>query len=156
MSRPERPLLAKAIPLTGDIALRAEVTLRIKTNSQSLEPVNFLVDPGTAMTTLPAARAKQLGIPFPQKPVPRLGITGKSAEVRAGLIRARVDGMDPTEYVFPCYFIGDPDALFDPNQPPRFPKSLLGLSGVVDKIRILFDGTPTATAPHGLMIIEKI
>ena len=101
MSRLERPLLAKAIPLTGDIALRAEVTLRIKTNSQSWEPVNFLVDPGTEMTTLPAARAKQLGIPFPQKPVPRLGITGKSAEVRAGLIRARVDGMDPTEYVFP-------------------------------------------------------
>ena len=118
--------------------------------------MNFLVDPGTEMTTLPAARAKQLGIPFPKKPVPRLGITGKSAEVRAGLIRARVDGMDPTEYVFPCYFIGDPDAPFDPNQPPRFPRSLLGLSGVVDKIRILFDGTPTATAPHGLMVIEKI
>ena len=156
MSRLERPLLAKTIALTGDLALRAELTLRIKTNSQSWEPVNFLVDPGTEMSTLPAARAKQLGIPFPQKPVPRLGITGKSAEVRAGLIRARVDGMDPTEYIFPCYFIGDPDAPFDPNPPPRFPRSLLGLSGVVDKIRILFDGTPTATAPHGLMVIEKI
>jgi Aspartyl protease len=156
MSRLERPLLAKTIALTGDIALRAELALRIKTNSQSWEPVNFLVDPGTEMTTLPAARAKQLGIPFPQKPVPRLGITGKNAEVRAGLIRARVDGMDPHDYVFPCYFIGDPDAPFDPNRPPRFPRSLLGLSGVVDKIRILFDGTPTATAPHGLMVIEKI
>jgi hypothetical protein len=118
--------------------------------------VIFLVDPGTEMTTLPAARAKQLGIPFPQKPVPRLGITGKSAEVRAGVIRARVDGMDPTEYVFPCYFIGDPDAPFDTQRPPRFPRSLLGLSGVVDKIRILFDGTPTAMAPHGLMVIERI
>jgi hypothetical protein len=156
MSRLERPLLAKTIALTGDIALRAELTLRIKTNSQTWEPVIFLVDPGTEMTTLPAARAKQLGIPLPQKPVPRLGITGKSAEVRAGLIRARVDGMDPTEYVFPCYFVGDPDAPFDPNKPPRFPRSLLGLSGVVDKIRILFDGTPTATAAHGLMVIEKI
>jgi hypothetical protein len=156
MSRLERPLLAKTIPLTGDIALRAELTLRIKTNSQSWEPVDFLVDPGTEMTTLPAARAKQLGLPFPKKPVSRLGITGRSAEVRAGLIRARVEGMDSTEYVFPCYFIGDPDAPFDPNQPPKFPRSLLGLSGVVDKIRILFDGTPTATAPHGLLVIEKI
>jgi hypothetical protein len=156
MSRLERPLRAKTIALTGDIALRAELTLRIKTNSQSWEPVIFLVDPGTEMTTLPAARAKQLGIPLPQKPVSRLGITGKNAEVRAGLIRARVDGMDPTEYVFPCYFVGDPDAPFDPNRPPRFPRSLLGLSGVVDKIRILFDGTPTATASHGLMVIEKI
>jgi hypothetical protein len=84
MSRLERPLLAKTIALTGDIALRAELTLRIKTNAQSWEPVIFLVDPGTEMTTLPAARAKQLGIPFPQQPVPRLGITGKTAEVRAG------------------------------------------------------------------------
>ena len=41
-------------------------------------------------------------------------------------------------------------------RPPRFPRSLLGLSGVVDKIRILFDGTPTAMAPHGLMAIERI
>jgi hypothetical protein len=156
MSRLELPLLTKTIALTGDIAIRAELTIRIKTNAQSWEPVVFLVDPGTEMTTLPAARAKQLGIPFPQKPVPRLGITGKIAEVRAGLIRARVDGMDPTEYVFPCYFIGDPVAPFDPQRPPRFPRSLLGLSGVVDKIRILFDGTPTATAPYGLMVIERI
>src|SRR4051812_4732062 len=109
MSRLERPLLAKTIALTGDLALRAELTLRIQTNAPSWEPVDFLVDPGTEMTTVPAARAKQLRIPFPQKPIPRLFITGRNAEVRAGLIRARVDGMDLTEYVFPCYFIGDPD-----------------------------------------------
>jgi hypothetical protein len=156
MSRLERPLLARTLPLTGDIALRAELTLRIQTNAQTWEPVDFLVDPGTEVTTLPAARAKQLGIPFPQRPVPRLGITGRSAEVRAGLIRARVEGMDPTEYVFPCYFIGDPDAPFDPQHPPKFPRSLLALSGVVDKIRFLFDGTPTPAAPHGVMVVEKI
>ena len=57
MSRLERPLLAKTIPLTGDIALRAELTLRIKTNSQSWESVDFLVDPGTEMTTPPAPHA---------------------------------------------------------------------------------------------------
>jgi hypothetical protein len=156
MSRLERPLLARTIALTGDTALRAELTLRIKTNAQVWEPVNFLVDPGTEMTTMPAARAKQLRIPFPQRPVPQLGITGKIAEVRAGVIRTRVDGMNSTEYVFPCYFVGDPDAPFDINRPPSFPRSLLGLSGVVDKIRILFDGAATATAPHGLMVIEKI
>ena len=77
-------------------------------------------------------------------------------EVRAGLIRARLEGMDPTEYVFPCYFIGDPDERFDPRHPPKFPRSLLALSGVVDKIRFLFDGTPTPAAPHGLMVMEKI
>src|SRR6516162_9671246 len=126
MSRLERPLLAKTIALTGDIALRAELTLRIKTNSQTWEPVDFLVDPGTEMTTLPAARAKQIGVPLPRKPIPRLGIAGRTAEVRAGLIRARVEGMDPSEYVFPCYFVGDPDGPFDSSRPPAFPRSLLG------------------------------
>ena len=121
MSRLERPLLAKTIALTGDIALRAELTLRIKTNSQSWEPVNFLVDPGTEMTTLPAARAKQLGIPFPQKPVPRLGITGKSAEVRAGLIRARVDGMDPPSTSFRVTSSATPMRPSTPIGHPGFP-----------------------------------
>ena len=156
MSRLERPLLAKRITLTGDIALRAELSLRIKTKSATWEPVDFLVDPGTEMTTFPAARAKQLGIPLPRKPVPRLSITGRNVEVRAGLIRARIDGMDLTEYVFPCYFIGDPDAPFDPKQPPKFPRNLLALSGVVTKLRILFDGTPTAEAPHGILVVERI
>jgi hypothetical protein len=156
MSRLEQPLLARALPYTGDIALRALLTLRIKTDAQTWEAVDFLVDPGTEMTTVPAARAKQLGIAFPQRPVAGLGITGRSAEVRAGLIRARVEGMDLTEYMFPCYFIGDPDAPFDPLNPPKFPRSLLGLSGVVDKIRITFDGTPTPAARHGIMIVEKI
>jgi hypothetical protein len=156
MSRLERPLVARMLPLTGDIALRAELTLRIQTTARTWEPVDFLVDSGTEMTTLPAARAKQLRIPFPQTPVPRLGITGRSAEVRAGLIRARVEGMDPVEYVFPCYFIGDPDAPFDPQHPPKFPRSLLGLTGVVDRIRILFDGTPTPAAPHGVVVVETI
>jgi hypothetical protein len=35
MSRLERPLLTKTIALTGDIALRAELALRIMTNAQS-------------------------------------------------------------------------------------------------------------------------
>jgi hypothetical protein len=37
-----RRALAKTIALTGDVALRAELTLRIKTNSQNWEPVIIL------------------------------------------------------------------------------------------------------------------
>src|SRR5262249_2934522 len=105
------------------------------------------------MTSMPASLARSLDLPMPKNPVRAgLDVSGGRREVRAGLIRARVDRMDPIEYAFSCYFIGDPDARFDPNQPPSFPRTLLGLTGVVDKIRILFDGTPTATAPHGLMV----
>jgi hypothetical protein len=36
------------------------------------------------------------------------------------------------------------------------PQSLLGLTGVVDKIRIVFDGTAATGFPHGRMTVEKI
>jgi hypothetical protein len=157
MSRLEAPLLRKLVWATGDILLRAELDLLIKDNGGAWQTETFRVDSGTEMTTMPAALAKSLDLPMPRNPVPGgLDLMGKRREVRVGLIRAQVVGMDPTEYVFPCYFIGDPDAPFDPQNPPRFPRKLLGLTGVVDQIRILFDGTPTATAPHGLMTVEKI
>jgi hypothetical protein len=157
MSRLEVPLLGKPVWATGDILLRAELDLIIKGNSGTWQTETFRVDSGTEMTSMPATLARSLDLPMPKNPIPGgLDISGARREVRAGLIRARVDGMDLTEYVFPCYFIGHPDAPFDPNQPPRFPRTLLSLTGVVDKIRILFDGTSTAAAPHGLMVIEKI
>jgi hypothetical protein len=33
--------------------------------------------------------------------------------------------------------------------------NLLGLTGVVDKITLLYDGTPAPAAPHGYLIVEK-
>jgi hypothetical protein len=157
MSRLELPLLGKPVWATGDILLRAELDLLIKDTSGIWQRQTFRIDSGTEMTSMPASLARSLDLPMPKNPVPGgLNVSGARREVRAGFIRARVDGMDLTEYVFPCYFIGDPDAPFDPTQPPRVPRTLLGLSGVVDKIRILFDGTATAPAPHGLMVIEKL
>ena len=78
--------------------------------------------------------------------------------VRSGLLRMRVDGMDQTEYVIPCHFRGDPDSPPDPSVPlATLPKNLLGLSGVVDKLRIITDGTPlSAIAPYGVVVLEKI
>jgi hypothetical protein len=66
--------------------------------------------------------------------------------------------MDQTEYACPCFFLGDPDTPLNPNAPPtREPRFLLGLSGVVDKIRLTFDGTPAGIlAPRGYLIVEKI
>ncbi len=58
--------------------------------------------------------------------------------------------MDGTEYVFPCYFLGDP------NVPVADPRNLLGLTGVIDHVRLIFDGTKSLAAPNGLLIVEKI
>ena len=52
------------------------------------------------MTTMPAYDAKSLDLPIPKKPVSNLVLYGQ--EVRSGLLRARVVGMDPTEFVFPA------------------------------------------------------
>jgi hypothetical protein len=110
------------------------------------------------MTTMPAARARQLGIPYPQASVPALrratpGGT-KPEEFRAEAIKVQVAGMDGTAYWFPCYCQGDPDAPLVPNAPPD--PNLLALTGVIDKLRLSFDGTPTLGAPHGSLIVEKL
>ena len=57
--------------------------------------------------------------------------------------------MDATEYVFPCYFLGDP------NSTPARPRNLLGLTGVINQIRLTFDGTTSLVAQSGVLVVEK-
>jgi len=105
---------------------------------------------------MPAYRAKQLGLPIPLNAAAAAIHAQSGLEIRSGYLRARVAGMDQTEYVFPCFFLGDPNAV--PNasaSPALMPKNLLGLSGVVNQIRITFDGDPTPGALYGNMIVEK-
>jgi hypothetical protein len=154
MSRLEVPLLTKMVWATGDIVVRAELDLLIRDENGVLRPETFRVDSGTVMTSMAAARAKALDLPMPRSPI-FLDINGIRREVRPGLIRAQVVGMDGTEHVFPCYFLGSPNATPGPNQPPVVARNLLGLTGVLDKLRILFDGAPSSSARHGVMVVEK-
>jgi hypothetical protein len=147
MSRLEVPLIPKVLQTTGDVLLHAELALEIKTNQGAWKRLTFLVDSGTEMTTMEAAEARMRDLPIPRKPVP--GLTFKGQEVRSGLLRARVVGMDPTEYVFPCYFLGDPDL----SQPVQA-RNLLGLSGVVNQLRLCFDGRPSTGAQWGILVVE--
>jgi hypothetical protein len=121
--------------------------LEIKNERGRWENLRFIVDSGTEMTTMSAADAKNRSLPVPVRPVPGLNFQGQ--EVRAGLLRARVVGMDQTEYLFPCYFLGDPNIL------SVGARSLLGLTGVINQIRIAFDGTSSIVAPHGVLVVEK-
>jgi hypothetical protein len=131
--------------------------LLLKDNKGNWHPKTFRADSASDMTTLPAFFAKQMGLPLPQRVAPvRHEQTG--LEVRSGSIRCQVVGMDQTEYAFPCFFLGDPDTPPNPKLPPaQRPRYLLGLTGVVDKVRWTFDGTPAGLqAPHGYMIVEKV
>ena len=102
------------------------------------------------------AQAKLLDIPLPVNPVPGLQHSQTGLEIRAGMIRVQVAGMDGTEYVFHCYFLGDPNKPASPAQGAAAARNLLGLTGVVDKVRITFDGKPAGTAaPHGNLVVEK-
>jgi hypothetical protein len=120
-----------------------------------LRPETFRVDSGTEVTSMAAARAKALDLPIPRKAI-FLDVHGIKREVRSGLIRIQIVGMDGDEYVFPCYFLGSPDAASGPGQLPALARNLLGLTGVVDKLRIIFDGTPSSRARHGMMVVEKV
>jgi hypothetical protein len=132
MSRLEVPLTYRRLRSTGDVVVHAELALELKTDRGNWETVTFVIDPGTEMTTMPTADAQNRGLPLPKRPVSGLNFQG--LEVRSGLLRARIPGMDSSEYVFPCYFLGDP------NSTPLRPRSLLGLTGVIDR----FDSSSTA------------
>jgi hypothetical protein len=155
MSRLEVPLHFRTLWATGDILLRAEVGLLLKDHAGAWKQETFLVDSGTEMTTMPAFRAKLLNLPMPQNASPGAVHLPTGMEIRSGYLRVRVVGMDQTEYAFPCFFLGDPVTPPLIQQPAPHPRKLLGLSGVIDKIRILFDGDPTPGAPYGNLVIEK-
>jgi hypothetical protein len=156
MSRVVVPLLERKLWATGDILLRAELDLLLKDATGNWQRETFRVDSATEMTTMPAYRAGQLGLPMPLHAVPGVIHAQSGLEVRSGYLRAKVVGMDQTEYAFPCFFLGAPTSVPDPKAPPALmPKNLLGLSGVVNQIRISFDGDPTPGALYGNMIVEK-
>ncbi len=128
--------------------MRAELVLAIKTVNGVWDQFPFLIDSGTEMTTMPAAEARRQNLPIPRKPVS--GLTLQGLEVRSGVLRAQIPGMEGTEYVFPCYFVGDP------NTSSVRTRNLLGLSGVINQIRLIFDGTSSPVAHSGVLVVEKI
>jgi hypothetical protein len=157
MSRLQTPLRHHILWGTGDLILRAYLDLLLKDGQGNWHPKIFRVDSASDMTTLPAYDAKQMGLALPRHPSPIIH-QQTGLEVRSGHIRCLVVGLDPTEYAFPCFFLGDPDAPPDPRAPSAtLPRYLLGLSGVVDKVRWTFDASPAGPhAPHGYLTVEKV
>jgi hypothetical protein len=78
------PLLGKTLQATGEIVLRAELHLWVKTNAPAGEQIIFRVDSATEMTTMRAAEAALLDLPLPAKPVPGLRHTQTGLEIQAG------------------------------------------------------------------------
>jgi hypothetical protein len=156
MSRVELPLRDRELWATGDVLLWAEVRLFLKDNAGGWRPTNFLVDSGSEMTTMPAWFAKQRDLPMPRKAAAGAVHRQTGLEIRAGLLRTRIAGLDGTDFTFPCFFLGDPDIAPAGSKGGNVPRNLLGLSGVVDKLRIIFDGSLTPSAVYGKLILETL
>jgi hypothetical protein len=62
MSRLEVPLKHRTLYATGDILLRPELTLLLKDAAGIWHKETFRIDSGSEITTLPAYRAKKLGL----------------------------------------------------------------------------------------------
>jgi hypothetical protein len=155
MSRLQQPLDYQILWSTGDLILRAGLDLLLKDSHGNWHAQTFRVDSASDMTTMPAYDAHKLGLPIPANPAP-LKHEQTGLEIRSGYLRCQVVGMDATEYAFPCFFLGDPSLPPDPHAPSAtLPRYLLGLSGVIDQVRIGFDGDPGPGAPHGYLIVEK-
>ena len=154
MSRLLVPLLGRSVLATGDVLIRGELSVLLRDANGIWKPATF-ADSGTEMPTMPASEAKRLHLPYPQLPLRAFVHAQTGLPIRSGYLRLRVVGMDAAEYVIPCYFLGDPDAPPPPPTQRQSPRNLLGLTGVIDKLRLLFDGNPGPGAPHGYLIIEK-
>jgi hypothetical protein len=153
MSRLEVPIRGQTLWMTGDVILWAQLDLLLKDGAGAFLGYTFLVDTGTQITTFPAFEAKQAGLPIPANVSPlRHRQTG--LEVRSGLLRFRVAGMDATEYVGPCLFLGDP------NIPLRTVTTLscqlLQPLSLLNQLHFDFDkDAKSIGTPHGIMTVEK-
>ncbi len=160
MSLLEVPLDPDILPVTGDLLLRALLNLHVRDALGNWLPQVFRVDSGSDISAMPAWHAKALGLPMPLTGTImnlNLAMGQQAVIVRSGILRIKVDGLSPMEHVIPCHFRGDPDIAPPTTSPAAIPRNLLGMTGVVDKLRITFDGSLTSlAASFGVMLVEEL
>jgi hypothetical protein len=155
MSRFAIPVTGQYLYNTGDLLLRAHIVLALKANAGKFIDRRFQIDSATDVTTFPAFDAKQLGLPMPiHASSVRHNPTG--LEVRSGLLRFRIDGMDQTEYAVSCFFLGNPNVAPNPATPASLPRALLQPFSLLDHLKFTMDKDASSiAAPHGEVIVEK-
>lgn len=155
MSRLAIPISGKILWSTGDVRLWANIRLLLKDLAGNFVAETLLVDCGSEISTFPAYHAQVLGLPMPAKASPGVTHAQTGLEIRSGILRFRVVGMDQTEYITPCLFLGDPMAPPDPSRPASFPRKLLQPFALLDHFRFAMDKDPLAGSLYGDMVVEK-
>jgi hypothetical protein len=129
--------------------VRAVIPLAIRTGPRQFREIPFVVDSGAAVTTLPTTKAVELGIPVPRRAV-EITVETAVRQVRQlrrpSRIQVKLPGLEASVYDWPCHFV-------EPQGTP--PRAVLGLAGVLDDLRITFDGSYSLEARYGWMLLES-
>jgi hypothetical protein len=155
MSRHTVPVMGKILWSTGDVRLRADLDFLLKDNAGGWKKETFRVDTGTDLTTFPAYLAKQLDLPMPMRAAARAVHVQTGLEIRSGVLRFQIAGMDATEYVVPCLFLGDPHAPPQPGNPATAPGKLLQPFHLLDQLRFTLGKDPAFGTLYGELAVEK-
>ena len=155
MSRLVVPISRRILWSTGDILRWVDLWMRLKDNAGAWRRHRFRFDSASEMTTFPANQAKQDGIPMPQKAAVGAVHTQTGLEIRSGYLRFQIVGMDQTEYVTPCLFLGDPHARAT-GPSGSLPQKLLQPLGLLDQLHFTMQRDPSAGTLDGELLIEKI
>ncbi len=143
------PLEAYDVHGIAEKFLRAILPVAIRVGPGRLEALNFIVDTACPLTTIPVARAQDIGLVIPRKriEVTLATATGKARQIRhPGRIQGKIMGLDGWDFDWPCHFA-------EHDGPP--PKAQLGPVGVIDHFRLTLDGQYSLEAPHGWLIVER-
>jgi hypothetical protein len=156
MSRLVIPVSHRTLWATADEKLWNEIQLLLRDGTGNWQRERFRVDNGTEISTFPAWDAKRLGLVVPPRPAAvRHEQTG--LEVRSGMLRFRIVGMDLTEYAVPCLFLGDPNVRPGPNAPAAtVAHNLLQPLALLRNLRFTMEKDPTGRNTYGQLVVEKI
>jgi len=143
------PLQAKSIN-TGARVIQANLKLLLQTSKPGFASVDFIVDPGCGITSMPRIVAEDRDIPIPSKDnIKTINVrtaAGRSKQrVRFGKIGVRVPGLPSRIFYWGCHFVEPPYAPY---------MALLGLEGVLNDLRMIFDGTYSIENPYGVLVLE--
>jgi hypothetical protein len=155
MSRIAIPIAGQVLWSTGDIRLSADIDLLLKDSSGNLISDSFRLDTGTEITTFFAYHAMFLGLPMAANASSGVTHTQTGLEIRSGILRFRIVGMDQTEYATPCLFLGDPSVAPAPNRPATFPRKLLQPFALLNHLRFGIAKDPGVGSLYGDLVIES-
>jgi hypothetical protein len=156
MSRLVIPVSHRTLWATADEKLWNEIHLLLRDGAGNWQRRLFRLDNGTEISTFPAWDAKRLGLVVPSRPAAvRHEQTG--LEVRSGMLRFRIVGMDQTDYAVSCLLLGDPNVRPSPNAPRgTIAHNLLQPLALLQGLRFTMEKDDTGQNRYGQLVVETV